>query len=105
MTGDKRTLSAPACMDCGAHDCGTTREAYSDADQWQATAECLERQVEAYKRGAAQSELLRRLPLPQDVELLIARAKAWHEWRAGYGGLKVHATESDLFDAVEALDR
>lgn len=36
---------------------------------------------------------------------LIEAAKAWHEWRAGYGGLKVHATESDLFDAVEALDR
>jgi len=60
---------------------------------------------EANRRGEEQTALLRGLPLPKDVELLIARAKAWHEWRSGYGGLNVHATESDLFDAVEALDR
>lgn len=58
---------------------------------------------EAGRRGEKQTALLRGLPLPKDVELLIARAKAWHEWRSGYGGLNVHATESDLFDAVEAL--
>ena len=63
----------------------------------------LRERLESLQAGAAQTELIRGLPLPRDVELLIDRAKAWHEWRAGCGGLNVHATESDLFDAVEAM--
>jgi hypothetical protein len=37
-------------------------------------------------------------------DAVIELAKAWKEWRTGYGGLLVDPVEDGLFDAVEALE-
>jgi hypothetical protein len=34
---------------------------------------------------------------------VVRAAKAWKEWRTGYGGLLVDPVEDELFNAVEAL--
>lgn len=57
---------------------------------------------ECWKPWTDQAERIMALPLAE-LKPLIRASLEWAEWRMGYGGLEVHATEARLFDAAHGL--
>jgi len=64
--------------------------------------ECCDDECARAKRQIAQYKRREREKAERAV---IEAAKAWQQWRMGYGGLLVHSSEDALFDAIEALDK
>lgn len=58
-----------------------------------------ERVLAATKRRANAAERER-----DRMRAVVEAARAWAEWRMGYGGTWVHRTEDALFDAVQDFD-
>jgi hypothetical protein len=63
-----------------------------EQQRWEAAAQAVASQVVGLRRIEAE-------------EAVIEAARAWYEWRIGYGGLHASTEEHDLAEAIEALDK